>query len=186
MRIPCCVLPALPRLIRLLAIFACLADFAIANSAESLAPLYIYTLSREGPVEGYDEALAMACLQGIINRTSPELFVLSRTNERPGFWLELMSTHGRWLEKREQRRLKDLEALVRLAGTRLKGAVVWDPAVSASVNVATTIAGVEDAVALSPELANRYATRWRLPILKDLRGLFTGKVTGSRKNDAYR
>ncbi len=27
---------------------------------------------------------------------------------------------------------------------------------------------------------------WRLPVLKDLRGLFTGAETGSKKNDAYR
>ena len=39
---------------------------------------------------------------------------------------------------------------------------------------------------LSPELADRHLAKWRLPVLKDLRGLFTGAETGSRKNDAYR
>ena len=46
--------------------------------------------------------------------------------------------------------LPDLGALVKLAGKRLKGAVIWDPAVPASVNVATTIAGVEDARRAQP------------------------------------
>jgi hypothetical protein len=52
--------------------------------------------------------------------------------------------------------------------------------------VATTVAGVRDAVVLSPELAGRYLAQWHLPILQDLRGKFTGAETGSRKNDAYR
>ena len=75
---------------------------------------------------------------------------------------------------------------MKLAGKRLKGAIIWDPAVPASANVATTLAGVHDAVVLSPELADRYLAQWRLPVLKDLRGKFTGAETGSKKNDAYR
>ena len=130
--------------------------------------------------------MAVASLQGIINRKSPEVYVLSHQNSRPQFWLDLLAKDGRWLHGREPKRLADIDALVKLAGTRLKGAVIWDPAVPASVNVATTIAGVRDAVVLSPELADRYLAQWRLPVLKDLRGLFTGAETGSRKNDAYR
>jgi hypothetical protein len=52
--------------------------------------------------------------------------------------------------------------------------------------VATTLAGVHDAVVLSPVLAAGYLPKWRLPVLKDLRGKFTGAETSSRKNDAYR
>ena len=64
--------------------------------------------------------------------------------------------------------------------------MIWDPTVPATVNVATTIAGVENAVVLSPELADSYLGTWKLPVLKDLRGQFTGTETGSKKNDAYR
>ena len=56
----------------------------------------------------------------------------------------------------------------------------------ASVNVATTLAGVQDAVVLSPEYAERFRSKWRLRVLQDLRGKFTGAETGSKKNDAYR
>ena len=99
---------------------------------------------------------------------------------------KLLAKDGRWLQGREPKPLPDLGALVKLAGKRLKGAIIWDTAVPASVNVATTLAGVHDAVVLSPELADRHLARWRLPVLKDLRGLFTGAETGSKKNDAYR
>src|ERR1039458_2577836 len=149
-------------------------------------PLYTYTLAQDGTQASYDEAMAVASLQGIINRTSPELYVLSRTNTRPQFWLDLLAKDGRWLQGRERKPQPDLSALVKLAGKRLKGAIIWDPAVPASPNVATTLAGVHDVVVLSPELADRYLAKWRLPVLKDLRGMFTGSETGSRKNDAYR
>jgi hypothetical protein len=75
---------------------------------------------------------------------------------------------------------------VKLAGPRVKGAVIWDPAVPATANVATTVAGVEDAVVLSPKLADRYLKEWQLPVVRDLRGMFTGAKTRSAKNDAYR
>ena len=156
------------------------------RSVRSSKPLYTFKLAQDGTPAAYDEALAVATLQGIINRDSPELYLLARTNTRPQFWLDLLAKDGRWLQGREQKPLPDLAALVKLAGKRLKGAVIWDPAVPASVNVATTLAGVHDAIALSPELADRYLSQWRVPVLKDLRGKFTGAETGSKKNDAYR
>ena len=149
-------------------------------------PLYLYTLAHDGTPAAYDEALAVASLQGIINRSSPEVYLLSRKNTRPQFWLDLLAKDRRWLEGRPRRPLADLNALVKLAGDRVKGAVIWDPAVPASANVATTIAGVRDAVVLSPELAERHLAEWRLRVLEDLRGRFTGAETGSKKNDAYR
>jgi len=157
-----------------------------ARPIEASKPLFTYTLAQDGTPESYDEAMAVACLQGIINRKAPEVYILSRKNTRPQFWLDVLAKDGRWLEGRERKPLTNLSALVKLAGKRIKGAVIWDPAVPASVNVATTIAGVQDGVVLSPEFADRYLSQWQLPVLKDLRGLFTGAKTGSKKNDAYR
>ncbi len=149
-------------------------------------PLYTFKLAQDGTPAAYDEAMAAACLEGIINRTSPELYLLSSTKTRPQYWLDLLSKDGRWLQGRQRKPLPDLSALVKLAGKRAKGVIIWDPAVPASVNVATTLAGVYDGVVLSPELAERYVAKWHLPVLYDLRGKFTGAETGSRKNDAYR
>jgi len=145
-----------------------------------------FTLAHDGSQDAYDEALAVACLQGILNRDSTELYVLSRRNSRPQYWLDVLSQAGRWLEGRDSTRVADLDSLVRLAGARVRGAVIWDPAVPASVNVATTVAGVEDGIVLSPEFAARFLSKWQLPVLADLRGRFTGSETGSAKNDAYR
>ncbi|MCU0959287.1 MAG: hypothetical protein MUF48_04215, partial [Pirellulaceae bacterium] len=157
------------------------------RAREDDAPIvWTYTLSEAGGSEAYDEALAVACLQGIINRTAPRVYVLSRHNERPQYWLDRLSRSGRWLDGRRVEVVADLDALFRLAGERVRGAVIWDPDVPASVNVATTIAGAEDAVVLSPSWAAACLDRWQLPVLHDLRGRFSGEETGSRKNDAYR
>src|SRR5205823_1399028 len=120
------------------------------------ALLHTFTLRNDGTANSYDEGMAVACLQGLINRQAPDLYVLSDTNSRPQYWLEILSKDGRWLQGRKQKPVSDLDGLVKLAGKRLRGAIIWDPAVPATVNVATTIAGVEDAVVLSPELANRF------------------------------
>ena len=165
--------------------FSCAAGEPETGAREG-KPLYTFTLAQDGTQASYDEAMVVASLQGIINRTSPELYLLSRTNTRPQYWLNLLAKDGRWLQGRKLKALPDLGAVVKLAGKRVKGAIIWDPEVPASVNVATTFAGVNDAIVLSPEFADRYLAKWRLPILKDLRGQFTGAETGSRKNDAYR
>jgi hypothetical protein len=166
--------------------FAHSADSPPADTSGKRRPLRVYTVRQDGTREAYDEAMAAACLQGIINREASSLYLVSKTYARPQYWLDILSKGGRWLEGREVKRLPDLDAMAKLAGNRLKGAVIWDPAVPASINVATTMAGVHDAVVLSPELADRYLKPWNLPDVKDLRGMFTGAETGSKKNDAYR
>jgi hypothetical protein len=158
----------------------------IVNCTFAAEPLYTYTLSHEGWASSYDESLAVASLQGIINRDSPQLYVLSPKSTRPQYWLDVLSKENRWLSNREQKPLPDLAALVKLAGPRLKGAIIWDPNVPATANIATMMAGVHDAVILSPEFADRYLAKWGVPVIKDLRNQFTGAETGSKKNDAYR
>ncbi len=148
--------------------------------------IYTYRLSDTGEKDSYDEALVVACLQGIINRNAPQVYVTSQRNNRPQAWLDLFTSKGKWLYGRTLKTLTDLDVLVDLAGVDLKGAVIWDPEVPATLNVANTIAGVEDGVVLNPESAEEHLDRWELKVLKDLRELFAGSESGSAKNDAYR
>ncbi len=155
-------------------------------SESSNDAIYVYTLDAAGTPGAYDEAVAAACIQGIINRDRPLVYFLSERSARPRYWLDLLSKDAGWLAGKTPIPLADLNALAALAGNRLKGAVIWDPAVPATVNVATTIAGVKDAVVLSPELAESCLSQWGLPVLDDLRNRFDGSESGSKKNDAYR
>lgn len=149
--------------------------------------MYVYDMtSSPAGADDYDLVAALASMQGIINRDAPILYVNNDGYGRPKYWLDTLSRDGRWLEGIAQRRITDLDAVYRLAAGRLKGAVIWDTDVPASLNVATTIAGVEDAVVFSPAMADQYLRKWDLTVIRDLRGMFTGQETGSRKNDAYR
>ncbi len=162
--------------------------------------VYTYTVSStEQNAKSYDDAMVVACLQGIINRNSAEIYLTPSYINRPlyGFltpndltrteyWLDIMTTGNRWLSNYDIANISDINDLFTLAEGKVKGVVIWDKNVPATINVATTIAGVEDAIVLSPDNANRYHNRWNLPVIIDLRGMFTGVVTGSKKNDAYR
>ena len=137
--------------------------------------------------ESYDNAMAAACFQGILNRDEPVVYFFENAGKhRPQYWYDIMTTEGRWLSGRNTIALDCIEALFVLAKDKINGVVVWDENVPASMNVATTIAGVEDLVVFSPEFAERNLDIWGLSISKDLRGMFTGVETGSKKNDAYR
>ncbi|WP_319586108.1 GxGYxYP domain-containing protein [uncultured Desulfobulbus sp.] len=149
--------------------------------------VYIYNIVKQpANADDYDEIAALASMQGIINRDRAILYINNDRYGRPKYWLDIMSKDGRWLEGREHKSLTSLDAVYKLAAGKLKGAVIWDPDVPATINVATTIAGVEDAVIFSPSMADKYLKKWNLKVIKDLRGMFTGKETGSKKNDAYR
>ncbi len=164
---------------------------SVTNAKEILppGPIYTYTLSSNGTVDSYDEAMAVSCLQGILNRDSTMVYVLYNSTTRPtrpDYWLDIMMSEERWLSGRELKVLDNIDSLYELAEEKVKGAIIWDPDVPASMNVATTIAGIEDGIVFSPEYAEKYLAKWGLPVIKDLRGMFTGSETGSKKNDAYR
>jgi len=166
--------------------FALLPASGAERNGREEPTVYSYTLAHEATAASYDESMAVACLQGIVNRDRPRVYILSRKDNRPEYWRRILSAKGRWLEGKTFQPLADLDALVALARPALKGAVIWDPEVPASVNVATTMAGVQDGVVLSPAYAEKYLEAWHLDVIADLRGRFTGGETGSKKNDAYR
>lgn len=148
--------------------------------------IFIYTLRENGTAGSYDEAMIAASLQGIMNRSQPIIYVLSKTDKRADYWLKIFRSGSRWLSTKQIDTIPDMDAFFKIASGSVKGAVIWDPLVPASMNVATTIAGVEDGIVLSPETSERYLKKWNLKVIRDLRGMFTGAETGSCKNDAYR
>lgn len=152
---------------------------------QDTAAYYTYNLPSAENV--YDEAMAAACLQGLMNREKPNVYVLDGSGrKRPQFWLETLSANNRWLSGKHRIELNCIEELFVLAQEKINGVVIWDTDIAASMNVATTIAGVEDLVVFSPEYAEKNLSAWGLSVEKDLRGMFTGSITSSKKNDAYR
>jgi hypothetical protein len=152
--------------------------------------LFVYTLSDNQTPYSYDEAALAACLQGICNRENgPMIYLLSSRNPTPKYWLDkfsnLSDSDNGWLREREIVHLASIEELYALVRPFVKKAVIWDEKVTASFNVAFTVAGVEDGIVLSPDYAEKMRNVLNIENVTDLRGKFTGIVSGSAKNDAY-
>jgi len=109
----------------------------------------------------FDERLAVSCLQGVVNRAQPRIFLVDRDHDSRDSWgddLGLSYDFAPW---------KDLVLEYR---DELKGLVIFNPALPDTNNVATTIAGIKDGLAVSPELANELKSApYHLPVLADLR-----------------
>ncbi|MFD2381348.1 GxGYxYP domain-containing protein [Paenibacillus xanthanilyticus] len=119
-----------------------------------------------------DEKILMATLQGIVNRKEPRLYLIENIEEGKFTWLNDLNVAYQVHE--------DYWNIVSTFKSELKGIIVYDPAVPDSINVATTLAGLKDAVVASPALAAKLTgAPFQLKVLEDLRGKFKNRL------DAY-
>lgn len=112
--------------------------------------------------QAYDHSMLVTSLQGIVNREAPRLYVrlvTERDMEGDGeerniddYWLDVARNELGWLKEREVVTIDSLEDLLDVFTASYKGAVVWDPKVPATVNVACTVAGVEDLLVIRYDL----------------------------------
>ncbi|MEU4232679.1 GxGYxYP domain-containing protein [Nonomuraea sp. NPDC026600] len=112
-----------------------------------------------GALHGNDQLL-LTTLQGIVNRRQPRLYF---NYDSAGYDLRWLSSTGATVTRHG----RPLDLVARYKN-EVRGAIVHDPAVPDSVNVATTLAGLENAVAATAEQASQYGFR----IITDLRGRF--------------
>jgi len=143
----------------------------------------------------YGTLIFLTTLQGNVNRDAPRLYLLHdyQRQDTPGvdtFWLEQYQAKGQpygWLADTELVDLPNLAAVLDTFTTDIDGLVVWDPAVPATLNVATTIAGVENlaVVRAGSPLEATLSAHW--PVKKSLVDMFPlqPSPTGSAKADAY-
>jgi len=152
----------------------------------------------------YDEVMLVTCLQAIVNRDDPRLFV--RYNQAPDdFWFAKMREPGAWMASRDIVTVRKISDLLALFSDQAKGLVTWDERVPATSNVAATVAGVDDLLAIrydakAGSLYQELTTGGhpmkvvRHLLARDGTVLFTGtgmvpettmKSSGSAKNDAY-
>jgi len=119
----------------------------------------------------FAEQLAAACVQGVVNRTQPRLFI----EVEPDPWAADLGL--------DVAMLPDWKDAILKYRAELAGLVIWNPDIQATANVATTIAGVEGAIAVSPALAEVFmAAPYSLPVVKDLREVpaITDKLSAYR------
>ncbi|MHB1457227.1 MAG: GxGYxYP domain-containing protein [Armatimonadota bacterium] len=169
--------------------------------------LYVYDIgyvlknsvdSVEGRKRRFDTEFAIATLQGLVNRTGPNLYL--KLNKDDDLWLSRLREPDNWLAKKTIVTIPDLQTLFSTFSNQYKGAVLWDPDVYATSNVATTVAGADDLIPVlydtDPESMHSQLIAGvpNIPVKVNLVGRFTGTgtiwdtniaSTGSRKNDAY-
>lgn len=109
------------------------------------------------------DVLLATTAQGVVNRARPRIWLVQDAEEGSHTWLDTLALPAT--------RLSDVDGVDELVARyrgEIRGAILADPAVPATRNVATTLAGLEDAVVAEPETADRF----ELPVLADLRGRF--------------
>lgn len=120
-----------------------------------------------------DIGLMMSTLEGIVNRTQPRIYLIeSIHDEGPYTWLN--DSHIPY-----QLHQNPWE-IVSKYYHEAKGIIIYDPNMTDSIDVATTLAGLKDGIVVSPTLAQTLmAAPYHMPVLDDLRGKFSSAL------DAY-
>jgi len=115
-----------------------------------------------------DVQVALACLQGLVNRRNPRLYLVYTDHDE------------RWLTSYQERRyvgeverLAEADAVVARFRSEVSGAVLVD---ERYLNAGLMLAAVRGAVVCSPALAKR----WQLPVVGDLRGCWKHEVEAYR------
>lgn len=101
-------------------------------------------------------ALTLVGMQGVINRNGPTVY-LDWGMSQPGphgnvsrFWLSLLRQHID-VEYLDLDGLSAVNFLFQRYGSRFTGAVIYEPAVPDTINLATMLAGLENRMILAPE-----------------------------------
>jgi len=127
----------------------------------------------------YAEQALATSLQGLLNRESPRLFMRWNDASRPydKAWMDYLPGKFDFTWQT----IDSLDPLLEEAQTRAKGVVVWDADVPDTLNVAFTIAGLDDALVVTRDLLPRVAAL-QLPVLEDM----TGRFLHSTRAELYR
>jgi len=131
---------------------------------------------------GLPEKAMLIGLQGLANRTAPRLYIVHAA----GFPWEITGALGDFYRTRYGvafTEVKSADEALTLFGGFARGYVVWDREVVSSLNVAFTIAGLEDAVVVDAALIP-LAEKHGLTKIDDLRGRYTGQTDAQIYADA--
>lgn len=170
------------RLIALVAICA----FTLGSSAFAAKGRDAWVMNFDGDwnvAGGLPEKAMLVSLQGLTNRDAPKLYIV----HPPDFQWEITEPLYDFYERKHDvdfTAVETADEAFSLFKKHAKGYVVWDKTVGASLNVAFTIAGLQDAVVVSEELIP-LVKKHGLKQIDDLRGRYTGKTDAEIYQDSY-
>ncbi|MCX7014701.1 MAG: GxGYxYP family putative glycoside hydrolase [Candidatus Sumerlaeota bacterium] len=115
-----------------------------------------------------NQRITAAILQGIVNR-GPDAKVYLLLGEWAPFWIDRMAEKGYVRHRREM----GFRECVAAYGDCFDAVIVWDPAVPATINVATMMSSLRPAIACAPEDLDLFRKGRRV---EDLRGRWKTNV----------
>ena len=147
--------------------------------------------------EVYDEALFVSTLQGIVNKKGPRFYVFHDyypVMQNENIWNTInidknifneLRKPGQWLDGYTIVALNTIDDVITQFSSDFSEIVVWDPRVDATVNVATTAAGIENTpvVMYGGKMHSKLTAS---PYNKGISRNFNGQFSGANaKTDAY-
>lgn len=99
----------------------------------------------------WDQLHTVATLQGIVNRREPLLYidyVMNGPTNVDAYWWNKYRAAGQWLAERDSVACQSVAQAIGMFRGHIQGAVVYDPQVASTSNVASAIAGIDDLVAI--------------------------------------
>ncbi len=130
------------------------------------------------------EKALLVSLQGLANRSEPRLYIV----HPPEFQWEITGPLFDFYQRKHAVKFTEVKTAadaLALFARHAKGYVVWDPKVGATMNIAFTIAGLEDAVVVT-EAQVPLVEQHGLKRIDDLRGRYDGQNDAQIYGDAYR
>ncbi|MFC5529927.1 hypothetical protein [Cohnella yongneupensis] len=125
----------------------------------------LYDVSFQSPRRA-DEVAMFESLRGVVNHTEPRIYDQDKSGT---YWLDALGL--------SYTRIKNNWQLMDKYLSEVNGIVVYDPEVPDTYNLATTIAGLKNAIVAAPSLLEQLTSSpYNLPILEDLRGKFKSKL----------
>lgn len=131
---------------------------------------------------GLPEKAMLVSLQGLANREEAQFYIVHPAD----FQWEITEPLYEFYQRKHGVAYSEIEtadAALERFKSAAKGYIVWDPSVGASLNVAFTIAGLEDGIVVTEALIP-LAERHGLTRIDDLRGRYTGKTDAEIYGDA--
>src|ERR1051326_472215 len=108
--------------------------------------------------------LSAATMAGLVNRSQPQAYLIFSDDD--AFWLKELNTIPQ--ETSPTNGDGVLDGLLITFRNYAKGMVIYDPNFRDSINIATTIAGQNDCIIVSPTQAQDLAAAYNLTVHTDL------------------
>lgn len=119
-----------------------------------------------------DAQILYTSLKGVVNKTQPRIYSYDDwmvDNEGKTGWLTALGLN--------YTEVTDKQSLLTKYRSEISGLIVYDENMMDTINLATTIAGLNNGLVVPPSMvATLTAAPYNLPILVDLRGQFTSKL----------